>query len=118
MAVTGGELYTAVTNKAAKGKNGALIALVAGTKAIDVTAVLTKIPEQSRAAVKEVTLDRSNAMNAIIRASFANAAIVTDPLPCATVNQRGRTRNQNSASTRSTAGGDGGYSRSPKREAD
>ena len=51
---------------------------MAGTKAIDVTAVLAKIPEPSRQAVKEVTLDMSNAMNAIIRSSFPNAAIVTD----------------------------------------
>ena len=78
VAVTNGELYTLLTNKAAKGGKGALTAVVAGTKAIDVTAVLAKIPEPSRQAVKEVTLDMSNAMNAIIRSSFPNAAIVTD----------------------------------------
>jgi transposase len=47
-----GELYTIVTNKAAKGKKGAIVAIVAGTKAETVTAVLQKIPERARKKVK------------------------------------------------------------------
>ena len=38
--LTNGELYTIVTNKAAHGKKGALLAMVEGTKAGDVSAVL------------------------------------------------------------------------------
>lgn len=78
VAVSKGELYTIVTNKAAHGGKGALVAMVAGTKAIDVVTVLHRIPEQDRASVTEVTLDMSNAMNTIIRAAFPHADIVTD----------------------------------------
>jgi len=78
VAVSKGELYTIVTNKAAHGGQGALVAIVAGTKAKDVVKVLQKIPEQDRNTVMEVTLDMSNAMDAIIRAAFPQADIVTD----------------------------------------
>ena len=78
VAISKGELYTIVTNKAAKGGQGALVAIVAGTKASDVTAVLTQIPENQRATVTEVTLDMSNAMDAIVRPSFPQADLVTD----------------------------------------
>jgi transposase len=78
VAVTNGELYTVVTNKKAKGGKGALIAIVAGTKSSDVITVLAMIPMEKRGIVKEVTLDMSNAMDAIIRCSFPQAVIVTD----------------------------------------
>lgn len=67
-----------MTNKDGKGLKGSLLGTVAGTKASDVVHVLTKIPLESRNIVKEVTLDMSNAMDAIIRASFPSAMIVTD----------------------------------------
>jgi transposase len=78
VAVSNGELYTIVTNKAAHGKKKALVAIVKDTKAADVTKVLAKIPPEKRNAVKEATLDMSPAMDAIIRNSFTSAAIVTD----------------------------------------
>lgn len=78
VAVSKGELYTIVTNKAAHGGKGALVAMVAGTKTKDVVAVLTKIPENRRHTVTEVTLDMSNAMDSIVRGSFPQAVIVTD----------------------------------------
>lgn len=77
-AVTNGELYTIVTNKAAKGGKGALAAMVEGIKAPDMIKVLSKAPESIRNTVKEVTLDMSNAVAAIIRQSFPKAIIVTD----------------------------------------
>ncbi|WP_262510458.1 hypothetical protein [Arcticibacterium luteifluviistationis] len=40
-----GELYTILTNKAAKGKRGSIVAIIAGTKAADIMKVLRKIPE-------------------------------------------------------------------------
>ncbi|HEY0176092.1 MAG TPA: hypothetical protein VGC08_06920 [Pedobacter sp.] len=43
-----GELYTIVTNKAAKGRKGAIVAIVSGTKAETVISVLHKIPERAR----------------------------------------------------------------------
>lgn len=78
IALTNGELYTIVTNKAGHGGKGTLVAIVAGTKASEVTTVLLKIPTESRQIVKEVTLDMSHAMDAIITASFPQAIIVTD----------------------------------------
>ena len=78
VAVTKDELYTTLTNKAAKGGKGALVAIVAGTKTCDVVGVLNKISEDKRKMVKEVTLDMSNAMDAIINSSFFDASIVTD----------------------------------------
>lgn len=73
-----GELYTIVTNKAAKGKRGALVAMVKGTKAEDVINILKKIPEFKRRKVKEVTLDMAPNMEMIIKRSFPNASRVTD----------------------------------------
>ncbi len=67
-----------MTNKEAKGGKGALIAIVAGTKSSDIIRVLLQIPPMQRERVQEVTLDMSNAMDAIIRASFPKAIIVTD----------------------------------------
>lgn len=77
-ALTNGELYTIVTNKEGHGGKGSLVAVIAGTKASDVTKVLLKIPETKREIVTEVTLDMSHAMDAIISASFPKATIVTD----------------------------------------
>jgi transposase len=78
VAISNGELYTIVTNKAGKGAKGSLVAIVEGIKSLDIIAVLNNIPEDKRLAVKEVTLDMSNAMDTAIRASFKNATIVTD----------------------------------------
>lgn len=77
-AISKGELYTMITNKTAHGKKKALVAMVAGIKATDVVKVLNTIPLMQRQLVTEVTLDMSNAMDAIIRAAFPNAVIVTD----------------------------------------
>jgi transposase len=78
VAVSNGELYTIVTNKAAHGKKKALVAVAAGTKASDINRVLSKIPAEQRDLVKEVTLDLSPAMEAIVRKSFPRATIVDD----------------------------------------
>jgi len=63
-----GELYTILTNKAGKGKRGALVAMIKGTKAEDVINILKKIPEFKRRKVKEVTLDMAPNMEMIINA--------------------------------------------------
>ncbi len=73
-----GELYTIVTNKAAKGKRGALVAMVKGTKAEDLINILKKIPEFKRRKVKEVTLDMVPNMEMITKRSFPSASRVTD----------------------------------------
>lgn len=77
-AISNGELYTIITNKAAHGKKGALVAIVAGTKTSDVSKVLNKISADKRRAVKEVTLDLSPAMKATVKKSFPKATIVDD----------------------------------------
>ena len=76
--LSNGELYTIVTNKQAKGRKGAIVAIVEGVKSADVSGVLNKISLKERKKVKEVTLDMSNSMDAIIRCSFPDAKIVTD----------------------------------------
>jgi len=77
-AFTNGELYTIVTNKAAKGKKGALIAMVKGTKAENVIKILLKIPIGKRNKVKEVTLGMAGNMGLIVKKSFPKASKVID----------------------------------------
>jgi len=62
-ALSNGELYTIITNKKAKGKKGALVAMVHGTCSDKVVEVLKKIPASKRRMVKEVTLDMAASMN-------------------------------------------------------
>ena len=78
VAISDGELYTLLTNKAAHGKQGALVASVQGTKVSDVAAVLRRIPELERLLVTEVTLDMSPAMEAIVGQCFPRARVTTD----------------------------------------
>ena len=73
-----GELYTILTNKAAKGGKGSIVAIVAGTKAEEVIKVLRKIPESKRKKVKEVTLDMAGSMGQIVKRCFAKAVRVID----------------------------------------
>ncbi len=73
-----GELYTIVTNKEAKGKKGALIAMVKGTNSETVKNVLLKIATESREKVKEITLDMAPTMERIAKLSFTKAKLVTD----------------------------------------
>lgn len=77
-ALSNGELYTIVTNKAAKGKQGGLVAMVHGTKSDKVISILKKIPESKREIVKEVTLDMAGSMNKIVKKSFPKAVRVID----------------------------------------
>ncbi|MDA9089850.1 transposase [Maribacter arcticus] len=76
--LSNGELYTILTNKEARGKKGAIIAIVKGTKAMDVIAVINKIPESRRNMVKEVTVDMAGSMNLIAKKCFPKTEIVTD----------------------------------------
>lgn len=77
-ALSNGELYTVVTNKAAKGQKGALVAIIESTEAEKVIDVLDKILEQKRNSVEEVTLDMANSMRKIVRSCFPNARRVID----------------------------------------
>lgn len=73
-----GELYTIVTNKAAKGRKGALVAMVKGTVSNAVIAVLQRVSENIRNQVEEITIDLAPTMERIARRSFPKAVIVSD----------------------------------------
>ena len=72
------DLFTFLSNKKGHGKKGTLIAVVRGTKASEVIAILMKISEEKRLAVKEVTMDYSDSMYSIVTQVFPNASIVID----------------------------------------
>jgi hypothetical protein len=55
--ISQGELYTVVTNKAAHGGKGTVVAIVSGTESDKIIEALERIPEVIRSKVKEVTLD-------------------------------------------------------------
>jgi transposase len=76
--LSNGELYTILTNKEARGKKGAIVAIVKGTKAINVIKVISKIAIERRNMVKEVTLDMAGSMNLIAKKCFPKTEIVTD----------------------------------------
>ncbi|WP_285901139.1 MULTISPECIES: transposase [Arenibacter] len=77
-AFSNGELYTILTNKDAKGKKGAIVTMVKGTKAEDVIRILQHIPLKHRRKVREVTLDMAGNMGLIVRKSFPEATLVID----------------------------------------
>lgn len=77
-AFSNGDLYTIITNKDAKGKKGAIVAMIKGTKAGVVVKILHKIPLKQRKIVKEVTLDMAGNMGLIVKKTFPNATLVID----------------------------------------
>lgn len=77
-ALSNGELYTIVTNKEAKGRKGAIVAMIKGTVAEDIITVLKKIPERSRKKVVELTMDMAANMQLAIKRCFVNAHRVID----------------------------------------
>lgn len=74
--LSNGELYTIITNKAAKGGKGAIVAMVDGTKAEDIIAVLNKLPRRIRWKVREVTMAAN--MEYVVKICFPKASRVTD----------------------------------------
>ena len=73
-----GELYTIITNKQAKGRKGALVAILKGIDADQIIDRLKTIKESKRFIVREITLDMSPTMVKIAKKSFPKATIVTD----------------------------------------
>lgn len=76
--LSNGELYTVITNKSAKGRKGAIVAMIHGTKASEIATVLFKINRKLRIAVREITLDMTNSMDLIVTLVFQNVVKVTD----------------------------------------
>jgi transposase len=77
-ALSNGELYTVITNKAGKGRKGVLVAMIQGTDAETIIKVIEKIPEKKRNTVEEVTLDMANSMRKIVMSCFSKATRVID----------------------------------------
>lgn len=77
-AFSSGELYTIVTNKAAKGRKGSIVAMIKGTQADYLIQVLNKISKRLRKKVLEVTIDMSASLNLAIKRCFPNAHRVID----------------------------------------
>lgn len=73
-----GELYTILTNKAAKSRKGSIVAIIAGTKAETVIEILRKIPLKTRKKVSEITLVMAGNMALIAKRCFPSATQVTD----------------------------------------
>ena len=78
VALSQGELYTVVTNKSAKGRKGAIIAIIEGTRSEIVIEHLLKIPYNIRNQVEEITLDMASSMKAIATKCFTKAVQVVD----------------------------------------
>lgn len=78
VAITNGELWTVLTNKAKHGKNGALVAMVEGTKSSAIARVLSAIPREKRNVVTEVTMDMAETMEVVTRTVFPRATITID----------------------------------------
>lgn len=76
--VSKGELYTVVTNRDRHGREGCIVAIVAGTRADIVIEALEHIPEELLETVEEVTLDLSDSMRKIVRRCFHKAVRVID----------------------------------------
>jgi len=77
-ALSNGDLYTILTNKSAKGKKGALVAMIEGTESEKIINVLKEIEKSVIESVTEVTLDMAGSMNKIVRKCFTKASRVTD----------------------------------------
>lgn len=73
-----GEVYTILSNKDGHGRKGSVIAVVRGTKAAVVSAVIKHIPESEREKVAEITMDFSDSMFSIAKECFPKATIVID----------------------------------------
>lgn len=76
--LSSGEVYTFLTNKDGHGGPGSLVAVIRGTKAETVIAVLEMISRHKRLLVREITLDLSSSMMLIARTVFPKARITND----------------------------------------
>lgn len=77
-ALSKGELRTILSNKAAHGRKGSIIAMVEGTNADDIIPVICRIPLEEREKVVEVTHDLSESMRKIVTRCFPNARHTID----------------------------------------
>lgn len=76
--LSNGDVYTILTNKAARGRKGALAAMVKGVATETVSRILKKIPIRKRLLVKTVTTDLSSAMMLTVKTAFPAAKLIND----------------------------------------
>lgn len=76
--LSNGDVYTILTTKDAKGRKGALVAMVRGVATDVVSAAPRKIPLRKRLEVKTVTTDLSSAMMLTVRTAFPGASLIND----------------------------------------
>lgn len=76
--VSGGDLYTIITNKERHGKKGCLVAIVEGAKSEDVIAAVNKIPLKLRENVKSITRDLAENMAMTASGCFPKAYQIDD----------------------------------------
>ena len=77
-ALSNDELYTVVTNKEAKGRKVAIVAMIKSTQSDKVIDALLRISERLRKRVQEVTLYMAASMYLIVKRCFLNAHRVVD----------------------------------------
>ena len=76
--LSNGELYTILSNKAAKGRKGTIVAMIEGTGSDKIIEAIKQIPENIRETVDEVTLDMAGSMSLVITKCFPKATKVID----------------------------------------
>jgi transposase len=76
--LSNGEVYTVLTNKAAHGRKGCLVAMVRGVGSETVIKAFKRMSHAMRLTVKTVTTDLSSAMMLIARKSFPQAQLIND----------------------------------------
>ena len=76
--LTRGEIYTLLTNNAARGGKGSIVATVKGTRSEDIIRCLRQIPADERAKVEVVTMDFSESMRLAVETAFPKARIAVD----------------------------------------
>lgn len=72
------EVYTILTNKAAHGRKGALVAMIRGVACATVIPLLKKIPLEKRLQVKTITTDLSSAMMYTAYKAFPKVKLIND----------------------------------------
>lgn len=76
--LSNGEVYTILTNKAAHGRKGSLVAMVRGVGSETVISAFKRMSLSKRLKVRTVTTDLSAAMMLTARRCFASAQLIND----------------------------------------
>ncbi len=76
--LSNGDVYTILTNKAAHGRKGAIVAIVRGVASDTVISIFRQLPHNKRTKVRTITTDLSSAMMLTARKSFPHAKLIND----------------------------------------